>query len=166
MQKFYIHLYISSTAHLAGLVIIPNWGQLSPTYDIILPQGLDCPWHESRGDPTSCSRIEPHPLHFHSGPDLKRSCLLFKKYLFIWLLWVLVAACGIFHCGSQTDSQVTTWGLVAPRHVGMLAPWPGTEPVSLALKGRFLTTAALGKFYSSWSLGLATAGLHDRPSLP
>ena len=28
--------------------------------------------------------------------------LYFKKYLFIWLHWVFVAACGIFPYGAQT----------------------------------------------------------------
>ena len=42
----------------------------------------------------------------------------FKKQLFIWLCWVLVAACGTFSCNTRTLS------------CGMqeLVPWPGIEP--------------------------------------
>ena len=39
-------------------------------------------------------------------------------YSFIWLHWVLVAACGIFSCGTQTLS-CGMWDLV---------PWPGIKP--------------------------------------
>ena len=38
-------------------------------------------------------------------------------YLFIWLHWIFVVACGIFRCGM--------WDLV---------PWPGTKPVPPALE--------------------------------
>lgn len=34
--------------------------------------------------------------------------------------------------------------MVAPRHVGILAPQPGTEPVSFALEGESVTTGPLG----------------------
>ena len=36
-------------------------------------------------------------------------------------------------------------GLVTLRHVGILVPWMGIEPVSSALQGRFLNTGPLGK---------------------
>ena len=39
-------------------------------------------------------------------------------FLLIWLLWVLVAACGIFSCGTQTLS-CSMWDVF---------PGPGTEP--------------------------------------
>ena len=34
---------------------------------------------------------------------------------------------------------------VAPRHVGILVPQPGIEPMTPALQGRFLTTGPPGK---------------------
>ena len=58
----------------------------------------------------------PQGINFHSfiiNPDI-----LFKKYLFIWLRWVLVAAYGTFSCSLQTLS-CGMWDL---------APWPGIEP--------------------------------------
>ena len=75
------------------------------------------------------SSIQPSPRHFpyfspvlsfiilQSHPLLSNqpTCLFFFFkvfiYLFIWLCWVLVAACGIFSCGM--------WDLV---------PWQGIEP--------------------------------------
>ena len=46
----------------------------------------------------------------------------FFNYLFIWLRWVLVAACGIFSCGMQD-----------------LVPKPGISPRSPALGTRSLS---------------------------
>ena len=62
--------------------------------------------------------------------------LFFNIYLFnFWLPWILVATHGISvvvlglcSCGMQ----VTAYGI--------LVLWPGTEPVSPAFEGRFLTT--------------------------
>ena len=90
--------------------------------------------------------------------------------LFIWLCRVLVAACGIFHCGVQalrcgTRASFQLW-CVGPRACrlsscgvqgsrahrfscpvacGILVPQPGIEPVSPALEGGFLTTGPPGK---------------------
>ena len=67
------------------------------------------------GLPTNHAPI-PQGINFHSfiiNPDI-----LFKKYLFIWLCWVLVAAYGTFSCSMQTLS-CGMWDLV---------PWPGIEP--------------------------------------
>ena len=61
--------------------------------------------------------------------------LFFLIYLFIWLHWVLVAACRIFSCGM--------WDL---------APWPGIKPRPLALGAWSLshwTTREVLRFISS-----------------
>ena len=50
--------------------------------------------------------------------------IIFKKYLFIWLQQVLIAACRIFSCGMQTLS-CDMWDLV---------PRPEIEPGSPALE--------------------------------
>ena len=50
----------------------------------------------------------------------------------------LLAAWGLL-------SNCSTHGLVAPTACGILVPWPGFEPVSPALVGRFLTTEPPGK---------------------
>ena len=42
-------------------------------------------------------------------------------------------------------SRVVAWGLSCPAACGTLVPWPGIEPVSLALEGRFFTTGPPGK---------------------
>ena len=87
-------------------------------------------------------------------------------YLFIWLHWVLVAVHGIFPCDAwtlclwHTDSTVLkqtpecTGSVVAMCRLscsvacGILVPWPGIEPASPALQGRFFTTGPWGKSFS------------------
>ena len=74
-----------------------------------------------------------------STPSLTPSTsfqLLFLKniYLFIWLPWLLVAARG----------------LSCPVACGILVPWPGIEPTSPALEGRFLTTGPPGKSHNCY----------------
>ena len=54
-----------------------------------------------------------------------------NTYLFIWLHWVFVSACG----------------LSCPEACGILIPQPGIEPASPALEGRFLTTGPPGKSF-------------------
>ena len=85
-------------------------------------------------------------------------------YLFIWLHRVLVAACRIFHCGTQASlvvahglhscnvqtlecagSVVAACRLSCPTARGILVPQPGIEPASPALEGGFLTTGPPGK---------------------
>ena len=58
----------------------------------------------------------------------------------LWAIrkWGLVSSCA----GSVVAACM---GLVAPRHVGILVPWLGVEPVFPALVGRFLTTGPPGK---------------------
>ena len=64
---------------------------------------------------------------------------------------MLVAACGIFHCSSQTPqlwhagSAVVVHGLSCSMACGILVLWPGIWPVSPALPGRFLTSEAAGE---------------------
>ena len=62
-------------------------------------------------------------------PGKSLTSLTAFKYLFIWLLWVLVVVRGL-HCSVAC---------------GNLAPRPGTEPASPALQGGFLTTGPPGK---------------------
>ena len=76
-------------------------------------------------------------------------CLLKKLfiYIFIWLHWILVAACGVF---------IMIRGPSCPVAHGIFVPQPRTEPTSPALEGGFLTTGPLGKslfcpFWSQWS---------------
>jgi len=49
-------------------------------------------------------------------------------------------------------SLVVAWGFSCPKVCGILVPWPGIEPVSLALEGRFLTTGPPGKSPSEFIL--------------
>ena len=76
-------------------------------------------------------------------------CFVFLKYLFIQLHQVLVAACGIFHCGTRAPedagSVVAARRLSCPTACGILVPRPGIEPVSPALEGGFLPTGPPGK---------------------
>ena len=57
-----------------------------------------------------------------------------NTYLFIWLHWVFVSACG----------------LSCPEACGILIPQPGIEPASPALEGRFLTTGPTRKFLTAF----------------
>ena len=71
--------------------------------------------------------------------------------LFIWLHWVLVAACGFFHCSAWASLQLwcagsRAHGLSCPTACGILVPPPGIKPMSPALEGGFLTTGLPGKF--------------------
>ena len=54
--------------------------------------------------------------------------VLFKKKIFIWLHWVLVAVHEVFSCGM--------WDFV---------PWVGITPEPPALEGRVLATGPPGK---------------------
>ena len=46
-----------------------------------------------------------------SGPPEKPLNKHFLKYVFIWLCWVLVEACGIFHRGHRLLSRCGVWAL-------------------------------------------------------
>ena len=57
--------------------------------------------------------------------------LFLKKYLFIWLCWVSVAACGIFHLSYAMQTlSCGKWDL---------GPWSGIKPRPPALGGRSLS---------------------------
>ena len=85
--------------------------------------------------------------------------IYFLKFLFIWLLRVLVAAHGIFHRGAWALSSwrvgsswqcagfslVVVHGLSCPVACGIPVPRPGIEPTSPALEGGLLTTGPPGK---------------------
>ena len=70
-----------------------------------------------------------------------------------WVSWVLVAAHGLFvtvlrtlfSCGSGSRTQAQSLQHVALIACGILVPCPGTEPMSPALEGGFLTTGPPGK---------------------
>ena len=79
---------------------------------------------------------------FTSGFRTLEPSFFYKKYLFIWQHWVLVAACGnfvvsygTFCCGAWT---LQLWGWSTAD--GIFVPQPGIEPMSPALQGIFLTT--------------------------
>ena len=96
----------------------------------------------------------------------------FLKNIYFWLRWVLVAAHGIFRCGTwvfslelwhtgsracglcscSAGSLVVPHGLSScgvrlrcPAACGILVPWPALKPASPALEGRFSTTGPPGK---------------------
>ena len=73
----------------------------------------------SKSSSWSVATMQPE---LRSGPNLWAYSFFFFffKYLFIWLGRVLVAACGIFSCGIH------------------LVPWPGIQPVPLAMEARSL----------------------------
>ena len=70
-------------------------------------------------------------LYFHSPFFKKKKKVVFKNS-FIWLCWVLAAACKIFSCSIQTPGYgiqtliCCMWGLF---------PWPGIEPRTPELGG-------------------------------
>ena len=82
-----------------------------------------------------------------------------KKNLFIWLYWVIIAACGVFHCCpptspwfgmhaqqlGSTELVVGTQGLRCPAACGILVLQPWIKAMSLTLEGRFLTSQLLGR---------------------
>ena len=71
-----------------------------------------------------------------------------SQALYSWRAASVVAACGLSSCDAwapeRTDSVVAVRGLSCPTACGILVPQPGTEPVFLALEGRFLTTGPPG----------------------
>ena len=92
---------------------------------------------------THCSHLE--------GPwsVFQTNFFFSKAYLFAWLPWVLVAACGIFAavCGllslrarALSGSAVVVLGLSCPTACGILVPRPGMKPLFPALEGGLLTT--------------------------
>ena len=67
----------------------------------------------------------------------------------------LVLVLRLCSCGAQApELKGSAWLL---RHVGILVPWPGIEPVSPALQGGFLTLDQQGS-HSRWMFNLWTAG--------
>ena len=102
-------------------------------------------------------------------------CIL--KHVFVRLPWVLVAACrifvascSVFRCGAQAQELwrglssctcklqikgpvVVVSRLSCPTVLGILVPWPGIKPTSLALQGGFLTTEWPGSPIMSAFLG-------------
>ena len=68
-------------------------------------------------------------------------CSIFlKKYLFIWLHWVLAAAFRILVVAHTLSSC----GVRNPRACGIWDSWPQVEPMSPILQGRFLTAGPPG----------------------
>ena len=76
---------------------------------------------------------------------------------FLILFIIYLASLGL-RCGSRNlcfitwdlslgymDSLVVAYGLRCSKACGILVPWPGIKPTSLALQGRFLTTRPPGK---------------------
>ena len=77
-------------------------------------------------------------------------------YTSLWLHWVLVVTCAL-HCRVQAPecagSKVVVLEHICSVTCGILVPWPGIKPKSLALQGRFLTTGPPGKSQDSLLLG-------------
>ena len=82
----------------------------------------------------------------------------FDVFVYLWLRWVLAAACRIFVvlcvifcCGMWSlkcvSSVVVLHRLSCPSACEILVPQTGIEPMSPALQGRLLTTGPPGK---SW----------------
>ena len=82
----------------------------------------------------------------------------FFKYLFIWLLWVLVVACGVFdlscwHVGSSflIRKLVSTVIKPEPPALGTLSPshWTGREVLSFLfkLKKDYIANLAVENFW-------------------
>ena len=73
------------------------------------------------------------------------SCLfVFNICLYIWLCWSQLCHAGSFVVVCQ-GLVVAAQGLSCPTACGILVPPPGTEPMSPALEGKFLTTGPPGK---------------------
>ena len=87
-------------------------------------------------------------LHFHCG--YQDVVFFFLKLLiYIFAALVLVVAHGIFHCSVQILWLWHTCSVVGAqgpsfKACGILVPWPGIEPTSPALQGRFLITGPPG----------------------
>ena len=101
-------------------------------------------WHLQVGlTPVFLPRIANILLHCfpaYSTAAEKSNCnVILSSFSFLASLGLLSSAWAL-HCES-----------VAVRHVGILAPHPGTEPTSRALEGGFLTTAPPG---SPWHVFL------------
>ena len=68
--------------------------------------------------------------------------------------------CRIFHCSALTlwlwlsDSVVVAHWLSCSKACGILVPWPGMEPESLALQHRFLTIGPPGKLLYCFLKGI------------
>ena len=70
----------------------------------------------------------------------------------------------MWQAGSLSTLFVLLWrGLSCPRACGILVAWPGMEPTSSALKGRFLTTGPQGKSQSFFEIFLMF-GIHSQIS--
>ena len=71
---------------------------------------------------------------------------LFKNIFSFTYLAVLGLSCGTRHLSVKfTHSLLVAWGLSCSAACGILVPWPGIKPTSLALQGGVLTTGPPGK---------------------
>ena len=69
-----------------------------------------------------------------------------KKYLFIWLHWVLVVARGIFHCGEVAQAhELISCSVQAQLSHTMQDLSSLMEPMALALEDRFSTLGPTAK---------------------
>ena len=91
--------------------------------------------------------IPPHP---DPAPGRPVSSHLAGPFWFVfWQCWVLVAApaslCDVQGLLLLWSTGSRACGLCCHKTFGILVPWPGIEPVSSALEGRFSTSGPLGK---------------------
>ena len=81
-------------------------------------------------------------------PQLKHFFFFFYIYLSVSDLSGVVGLCGVFCCGAWppelVDSVVAAHGLSCSEARRILVSWPGIEPASPALQGRFVATGPPG----------------------
>ena len=88
-------------------------------------------------------RVQSQLVHFFSV-----SYFLLRRE---WFYYFKIYVCGclrlqLHHAGSfLADSLIVVHGLSCCMACGILVPWPGIQPTSLELQGRFLTTAPPGE---------------------
>ena len=89
--------------------------------------------------------IDPSPTHWESVFLFLKSNSFLNFYLFIWLPWVSVTACGIFVARLFIEVHrlclAVAHRLHYPESCGFLVLWLGIDPVSPVFQGEFLTLA-------------------------
>ena len=103
----------------------------------------------------TCIHSPPNPPPIQAGSFFK------KLFIYFWLHWVLVAACGssiavhrlFSSCGRQAPecmgSVAVACGLSGSTAYGILVAWWGIESMSPSLESEFLTTmeVSLRRFF-------------------
>ena len=114
------------------------WNKLGTLLDFVkLSETSKWRHHQYRAQPFTDSLCCIHWEFLEDDPDLSMPSVFFLFYGFylFWLYWIFPVA-QVLPCSTS---------LSCPAACGILAPWPGIEPGSPALQGRFLTTGPPGK---------------------